>query len=655
MKKIFLTTSFFFFTLLLSAQKKSNPLPKFGDISLDDLKMTVYAKDSSAEAVVLYDIGKTSFTVQSGNIQMVQEVHEQIKILKPSALERGSFSLQYYDASSQLQEYFTDIKGFTHNFNNGSPTKDKLTKEMIFNEKISENQKITKISMPNVKVGSIIEYTYTKHTPLNVRLNPDTWYFQQNIPVALSDYKITIPAYFYYRMLMNGFLSLYINDTEQVNISQFNVFGTEYHFALKDAPAFRKEKFITMSGDYVSKIDFELASVNWPNVLIKDFSLDYNSLNKTLLEDPTVGQQISKRGFLKDIAKEITTKYSDSTERISAAVSYITKNVKWNEKESFYCTNLKKVLEAKTGDAGDINLLLIALLREIGFDANPVILSTRDNGRIHEVYALLKRFNYVVAHIDANGKDLLIDATDENLKIGTLPYNCLNHRGWLIHPTNARFVSLEPTEKDSEFESVNLKLNADGGLVGSYTKSYAGYSASSVRKLLKKEGEEKFIEEIKKGKPNWTINKLIFNNQTDINKAFEAKYELEMTDYLTVAGNMLYLKPMLSEGHSENPFKEEERNFPVDFATPIEESFLGKFEIPEGYSVAEIPKSASVSLPDNGGKFIYFVKIDNNIINVSSRIMFRKSLYTPEEYFYLKEFYNQIVKKHEEQIILKKN
>lgn len=319
MLKIITTLSVCFLVTSLSFAQKPAPV-KFGDVLPETVKMKVYPKDSSAEAVVLYDGGETYFEIMGSNIFITQIIHERIKILKKSALERGSIKIPVVRVNGTIQEFLSDIKGYTYNDNNGSPTKEKLTKDMIFQEKASESIYYTKISMPNIKEGSVIEYSYKKQTPMPISNNPATWYFQQGIPVERSEYKITIPAYFYYRMIMNGYLPLAHNENKDVNISEFNINGLQYHFVVLNAPAFRDESYITTESDYLSKIDFELASVNWPNVLMKDFSLDYANLNKTLLESEEFGQQLKRTGFLKDIASEIKTKHRDSTARMQAAV-----------------------------------------------------------------------------------------------------------------------------------------------------------------------------------------------------------------------------------------------------------------------------------------------------------------------------------------------
>jgi hypothetical protein len=548
------------------------------------------------------------------------------------------------------------IKGFTHNFENGVLKKYKLTPEMIFKEKATNETATTKFTLPNVKVGSIIEYSYEIETPFGVSNNPSTWTFQGQLPVLWSEYKIGIPNYFYYRMLMSGYLDLYLTENKPINITldDTQLSGIEYHFILKDAPAIREEPFITTIGDYISKIDFELASVEIPGSISKNFSLDYVALSKTLLDDENFGLAYKRSNFMKDSAKEIMTKTKDTAEVLAAAMASVRKQMKWNEDYGIYTNGLKKALEKKEGSSADMNLTLICLLKELGFEANPLILSTRSHGTLHSQYAIRNRFNFVLAHLMLNGKDVLLDATEEFLKIGMIPTDCLNHKGYLIHPTDPRMISLEPIEKDVEFEKATMRISEDGEMSGTFHKSYGGYSAWSARKEFKKEGKEKFLEEIKKGKPNWSISKADYKNETDITNAFEVNYDLTMSEQASVAGNMMYINPMLTEGHGTSPFQAKERNFPVDLSFPIEESFMVEFEIPKGYQLVEKPKSSMVSLPDNGGKFTYAVSIVDNKITVSSRISFKKSVYAAEDYPALKEFYDKIVAKHAEKIILKK-
>ncbi|HEY1053896.1 MAG TPA: transglutaminase, partial [Emticicia sp.] len=264
-------------------------------------------------------------------------------------------------------------------------------------------------------------------------------------------------------------------------------------------------------------------------------------------------------------------------------------------------------------------------------------------------------FNYVVAHIEQNGKDLLLDATDEYLKLGMLPIDCLNGQGLLVHPTKSRLLEIIPTEKDIEFKNAKLVIDEEGEMKGSISKSYGGYGALTERKEFKDKGSEKYLEEAKKENASWVIEKAEYKNTSEYDVPMEAQYQVSLSDYVTKAGNMLYLKPMLSEGKKENALKSKERLYPIDFAFQREETFMATYELPKGYSIVEIPKNISMNLPENTGKFVYVISVNENKLTVTSRIQFRKSVYYAEEYPFLQEFFDKVVAKHSEQVVLKKN
>ncbi|WP_247237426.1 DUF3857 domain-containing protein [Telluribacter sp. SYSU D00476] len=638
------------------AQKQSVEFGKIKPEDLQLLKMKAYPKDSSADAVVLYDYGETDFTIIGNELYIRTTYHERIKILNKSAFDLANVHIQYYWGGNNKSEIITNIKGYTYNLENGVVKQESLTKDMIFDERSSDGFSSRKITLPNVKEGSIIEYTYEDLTPWVIRNSPAGWKFQGERPVEWSEYRITIPQTLYYRMVMSGFLGLYINESKpaDINLENLGTRATSYRFVVKDAPAFRNEPFITTYSDYISTINFALARVDVPGSLIKNISLSWKDLNNTLLSSEYIGGQLERTGFLKDAATRIKAQTSDTTAQLEAAMKYIQNSVRWNGEINRSSESIKKALEKREGDSGDINLLLTALLREIGYDAHPLILSTRQHGRIDSSYAMINKFNALVAHLSLNGKDVLLDGTDEFLKVGMLPDYCLNQVGWLLHPKNARFVAIKPTELDRNFEKADLTIGEDGELTGTFTRSYGGYSGWNARKKYKAEGEARFVATVKEGRPSWDISKTTIINQEAVNLSMDATFELSMHDYVTQAGDMLYLKPMLSEAHTENALKAETRAYPVDFAYPKEEVFVATYRLPAGYKVLEQPKPVAVNLPNNEGRFLYAVSVNDKQVTVTSRIHLRKAVFGADEYSMLKMFYDQIIAKHNEQIVLKK-
>jgi len=129
-------------------------------------------------------------------------------------------------------------------------------------------------------------------------------------------------------------------------------------------------------------------------------------------------------------------------------------------------------------------------------------------------------------------------------------------------------------------------------------------------------------------------------------------YDLKITP--DPATDVFYFNPMLSEGYKENPFKAAERVYPVEMGGTMDETYVLNMEVPEGYVVDELPKSAKVLYNDDEGFFEYLVVKGSEGIQFRSRLQLKKANFKPEDYNTLREFFGFIVKKESEQIVFKK-
>ena len=181
---IFLFSSFNGF----SQEKQQDFKPQLGFIDRESLEMTAYAGDSTADAVYLYDYGNVRFSYDNQRgLVMIMETWVRIKILKESALDRASVSLNYYDANNfEKDERIEDLKGFTYNLVDSQIVTTSLDKKSIKREKSSDKYGAIKFNLPNVKKGSVIEYSYTRTTPFYHQQTPGTWTFQGSIPFKWS-------------------------------------------------------------------------------------------------------------------------------------------------------------------------------------------------------------------------------------------------------------------------------------------------------------------------------------------------------------------------------------------------------------------------------------------------------------------------------------
>jgi hypothetical protein len=637
--------------------------PKLGFVDREALVMSAYPGDSTADAVVLYDFAEVKFHYDDiKGFMMTMKCWVRIKILKESALDRASISLKYIDASTDRKsEFITDIEGYTHNMTDNRIVTSKLDKKSVQTEKLSESHGTLKLNLPHAKKGSVIEYSYTLNSPLLTRIKPATWSFQTSIPIKWSEYRITIPHFLEYKMTMGGYLNLSINKNEKVHVSmghsKYDGPGLSYRFVLKDAPAFNKEPFITTADDYLSKISFELESISIPGEPIKHFSHTWDDVDNTLLGANWFGPEFRKNIFSKELKEEVFKKTADSTKKMNLAYAYLQANMKWDGTGGLgYDGGIKKAFENKKGSATEINMLLINLLRELDVDCDPVVLSTRAHGRIFEHLPSLEAFNYVIARVKIGANEYLLDASQSFAKPGMLPEHCFNGMARVI-PRKGKgyFIPLKPRESKSKLEIIDAELMPDEGTMkGTYAASIGGYDALDWRETYAMEPEQVYLDVFKKRFSDWKIDSMIVSNKVEkLDGVVGIKCAFETEDENAVPG-VFYFNPILAGRMTENPLKSPERIFPLDLATGISTSFIGNYKLPDGYFLEEIPKTEIITLPERGGRFLYQVKQTGNMIQVNTSMMVNKLIFVPEEYGALREFFERVVQKHAQPLVIKK-
>ncbi|WP_276499065.1 DUF3857 domain-containing protein [Pontibacter litorisediminis] len=629
---------------------------KFGKVSEEELKMSVYDKDTAAAAVILSDYGFSRFEYM-GEMKVVFERQVRIKIFKKSGYDWADVVVPYYQKGTG-KERVGSIKGYTFNLEDGKIQKDKLEGSSVFDEKTSEYWYAKKFTMPNVKEGSVIDVSYTITSDFVYTLRD--WEFQHSIPVVRSEYRARIPEYFDYKFLMQGYHALYSNESNKEaatgsSKASPDMLNNAYVWVMKDVPALKEEKYITTVRDYQSKIEFELQRVHFPGQASRTMTGDWQKVTSDLMTQDKFGVQLNRSGFFKDQLAIIQSKYKSQPEQLAAIFDLVKSRMKWNGINSTYAnTTIRKAWDERTGNAADINLLLTSMLLEAGFDAAPVLISTRNHGRINTAMSpMVTKFNYVIAHVKVGETEYLLDATDPLVTVGVLPTRCLNGQGRLIKKGADRWVSLTPATNYSKLFSATLIMNGEGEIVGTGRESAGGYGAINLRRAILEEGEGKYTERLAKEVGDFKLTKPEIKNLNDLGSSLDITYNINVNGSGR-AHDIIYLNPMLGRGEKENPFKLNERLYPVDFGTPIDETYIFSFTIPEGYEVEEAPQSIALNLPESGGRFMYMVQQQGNMLQVMSKLSINKPVFYAEEYANLKELYNRIIAKHAEQVVLKK-
>ena len=670
------------FLLLLGSSAWAQAQPaepiKFGQVEKADLTAAPFGADSVAAAVVLCDFGRSRLRGKGAGFQVIFERITRIKILKKSGYDEATVEIPLYHRGGDREEV-SSLRGFTYNLVNGVVEKTRLEPGGAFIEKRTPNLDVQKFTLPNVREGAVVEYAYTLKS--DFLFNFQDWTFERAIPVRWSEYRVSIPSFYKYKIIYQSTKSFFINKASigSTNLVVDNKIASgagilagqssgtltisapteEHQWVLKDLPAFQPEPYMTTAQDYVSRLDFELTGEQWPESPYHDLTGSWDKINARLLSDDEFGGRIERPDFLKGQLLGLAARYPALAARaaavrqlVMAAVRYDGTN-RYSAREPAY-----KAYALHRGSAADVNLLLISALREAGISAVPLLLSTRDHGHLSQEFPLLERFNYVVAVVPVAGSpDLLVDATEPLLPCGVLPERCLNGAGRLISkiPAESRWVDLAPAQRRVHYQQVSLALDAQGGLSGKVHEEHGGYAAASARETLLAQGEIKYLSALQQRHESWTLPRLAVGAADNVDKPLTLDYEFAQPADDATPKSLLYLSPLREFGLTQNPFRRESRAFEIDFGMAQDEILLVSLTLPEGYELAEVPKAAIVDLPGGGGRFSCSVLAPGTgVVQLTSRLSLAKTVYPAEQYAYLRELYRHALEKQAEKLIIKK-
>jgi hypothetical protein len=648
----------FFFTLLSSVAHSQDFT--YGDNSAGEMGMKKYDKDTAARAVVLNEYGQARITDRSeGGIKVMLEYHVKIKLLNTKAFDKATVEIPLHVRESGEDEA-VDIKGYTTYIDdNGNAQRSDLDPRSAFTSNRNKYNKSIKFTLPNLKPGCIIEYQYTLNSPAWWAF--PTWQFQDDIPKVNSRYEVHIPGFWNFNISLRGPFKLTKN-TADIEKECFTWYGAKADcsymvFQMADIPAFIEEDYMTSPKNFMSAIYFELSDYTNPNTGQKiKVAKEWADIDHNLKRSDYFGSQLKKKDQLKPYIAPLIVGKTDDLQKAKAIFIYIQKNMKWNNTTATGSENIRKALDSHSGTVADINLTLVTALSAAGLNVEAVLLSTRNNGAINKLYPVEDDFDYIIAKLNIGEKSYLLDATDPLLPFDMLPLRCLNDQGRVMSLDKPSYwLDMPVNQRKAQTSSYDFTLQSNGKLKGTITSYYFGYDGYQQRKAIKKfNSTDEYVENLDERLIKTKLLTSEITNLDSLDLPLVEKYEVEVDVYDNLAHDKLAFNPFFFDRITINPFKLEERNYPVDWGMPSDDRFMLTMHLPAGYEIESAPKGIAISLPNKGGKFLTNFAGEGNEFTFSNVIQFNKSVYAPEEYPYLKELYNKIISTEKSEIVFKK-
>lgn len=651
MKQILLISSLLF-SLLSFSQIHFNT--KNDAVTINDLRLNTYSKDTIANALVIYEYGNSY--IDEDDFLLKTEIKRKIKILNREGFNQANVLIHLFD-NKNGKEKISNISATTYNFIDEVKSTTILNKKDIYEEKYDENHTLVKFTLPNIKEGSVITYSYTLSSPF--KFNYRSWYFQEKIPTLYSEYRTLIPAIYDYNIKLTGAKKLSVNDqTIKKKCLTSNGGGTAdctYSiYAMENVPAFIKEDYTTSSSNYISRIEYELKTFHGFNNAIKNYTKTWKTVDLELKHDKNIGRQLLKKIDLEETLGIHVINEANTLEKAKKIYNYIQDTYTWNEEyHIFKDVSIKKLIEEKTGNVSAINILLHNILKASNIDVKPILMSTRNRGFLTKIFPVISDFNYLIVQAKIDDKTYLLDATDKLLSFGMVPYKCLNGDGRLIDfKKGSTWIDIKPNSASKLFFEANLEIDDSDIISGTITSQRTGYYALRNKKKYYK-NDETYIKNLENEFPFVDISDFKITSEGRKNPIFKTEYNVKYKNDET--GELIYIAPFLVRLFDENPFKLQERTYPVDFGYKTSYYYTFMLNLNENYTIEALPKKTIVNLPNNTGKITFGATVIGNTIKIILNVTFKQSIYATEYYPYLKSYIGKIVDlQNNSLIVLKK-
>lgn len=441
--------------------------------------------------------------------------------------------------------------------------------------------------------------------------------------------------------------------SSKVNYGSTQIKEAIYTISQENIPALKEEPYISSLDNYRAILDFEILAYRPTNGIPKFYNSSWEDVVKTIYESDRFGGQLKRSNYFKNDLELIKSQTNTTNELTVAIFEFIKHKFSWNEKNGFYTSEggIRSAYQEGTGNVADINLTLVAMLQEAGINAHPVLLSTRSHGipmnPTHE------GFNYVIAAVELAGNYVLMDATDKHAAPNLLPIRDLNWFGRLVKEDGSSVqIPLYPSEHSEKNVKLSCNINTDGTIEGTMIANLSNVNAMIFREKFETLTEEEQKTKIESDYTNFEIQQLRINNLDDNYKNIQELVKFSAINQVDLINGKIYFSPLLFLAESENPFKLDERNFPVDFATPWLEDYRISIKIPQGYQVESLPEEMAIGLSSGLGSFIIKTEVIKDKIEVIYQAKMNKAVIPSNIYPELKKQYELAIAKQQEKIVI---
>jgi hypothetical protein len=630
-----------YYVLLFFPKKK---IPASERIDIADLQLKYCAFEPDAPAMKLFDIQETAFDMLNYGTKLKTERKVCIKIFNEKGYKYATVRIPYFSKKGIAR--IKELSGAIYNLAaDGKISVQRLEKKDFFRVKAIENVGMVNFTFPNLKPGSIIEYSYTTVENNLVYITP--WLIQDQIPVLYTSKSIVTPVQS--RIIERVFGA----DTLE---QRFELLRSDQYRRLvyfkENIPSFKAEPYMSSINDHLVRASFLL----FP----RGAAFYSNNLRSPGILWKAAGSQFLSSRFVEEQVRKIipgTEKIIDSAKTILSVkqrIGFIYNEVKRRIPDKIEQTtkadDLADAWTNKTGTSAEINFILLNLLEKANIKCLPVLISTRDNGKINKDFPSVGQLNGVDVLAMDSSTFYILDASLKFQSFQNPPLNILNREAFILIPDSMQWVTItdnRPLLKQSVH--VIADLNEAGKMEGTGSIQYYDYAkAYKLDTVLKNEKE--LFDKTPAGL------KILSSKMSDADQEQEPLLEtIEFVYEPQQTGDFFFINPQILTERNKNPFVDNKRNTDIDFGCNQLFILTMQIRFPSTYLIEHLPKNITVRAPDSSFFYKIAYSSDTRNIFISQVFEVKKTIFSKEEYPGIQDFFKRMYALMAEEIILKRS
>ncbi|MGB2805766.1 MAG: DUF3857 and transglutaminase domain-containing protein [Candidatus Zixiibacteriota bacterium] len=511
------------------------------------------------------------------------------------------------------------------------------------------DSKVKEFYIPRVSRDCVVEYEYQLR--FSSLLYWADWFFQSYLPTLHSKYTLAIPRHFDFNVrVLNDKIVPKVDFRRGKKVFVWETFNKE---------AIRKEVFMPPAADLASRlafspIEFKFDGKTYPSASWNDIARWYRDISHA-------GNVLTQE--LNLLALELTSGLDSRKEKTKELFDYVQEHVRYVSvaigSDAFKPHACADVLEYGYGDCKDMTSLLVALLKAVGIEAFPALLSTKGHRSVLTDMPKVKQFDHVVTAVPLDGRYIWLDPACRNCRFGELPFEDQGAAALVVKPDGGKLILTPETGEDTNVTRTlwDVKLNSDGSASAEVIIQAAGQEGLAFRASLTELKPQRRRKALSGFLSSWFSDPYLleteFRNFEEKDSSIFVHASVDAGSFGVKQGERLFLPMNLNtQDYLNLMFPHAQRRFPVIFDYRFVNTDELTVSVPQVFEIEYLP--GPVRLDESFGLFESTYELEGDKI-LHKRLFVRKELLVPvTDYDRLKDFYEQAAAADNQRIILKR-